>query len=132
MNSDYYANDEYTDVYDEDYDNEVFATLKQLKELGPSTPSTPSDYQTPQYIPNHEKICLTKEQAEYVYQSVKNGTQVKPVHISGKIDKSVDVSVNPYLEALTQKVDGHLHEEPSLEMKPNMVNIEYRNRLHNQ
>ena len=38
--------------------------------------STPSDYQTPQYIPNHGKMCLTKdkEEAEYVYQSVKNGT----------------------------------------------------------
>ena len=27
MNSDYYENDEYTDVYDEDYSDEVFATL---------------------------------------------------------------------------------------------------------
>ena len=85
--------------------------------LGPSTPSTPSDFQTPQYIPNHEKICLTKDEAEYVYWSVKNGTQVKPVHISKTVDKSVDVSVNPYNKALTQEVDGHLHEEPSLEMK---------------
>ena len=42
---------------------------------------------------------------------------MKPVHISRKIDKSVDVSVNPYKEVLTQEVDGHLHEEPSLEMK---------------
>ena len=49
--------------------------------------------------------------------SVKNGTQVKPVHISRKVDKSVYVSVNPYKEALTQEEDGHLHEEPSLEMK---------------
>ena len=51
-------------------------------ELGPSTHSTPSNFQTPQYIPNHEKICLPREEAEYVYQSVKNGTQVIPVHIS--------------------------------------------------
>ena len=42
---------------------------------------------------------------------------MKPVHISRKVDRSVDVSVNPYKEALTQEVDGHLHEEPSLEMK---------------
>ena len=48
---------------------------------------------------------------------MRNGTQVKPVHISKTVDKSVDVSVNPYKEALTQEVDGHLHEEPSLEMK---------------
>ena len=60
---------------------------------------------------------MNKEEAEYVYQSVKNGTQVKPVHINRKVDKSVDVSVNPYKEALTQEVDGHLLEEPSLEMK---------------
>ena len=42
---------------------------------------------------------------------------MKPVHISRKIDKSVDVSVNPYKEALTQEVDDHLHEEPSFEMR---------------
>ena len=58
---------------------------------------------------------MTKEEAEYVYQTVRNGTQVKPVHINRKVDKSVDV--NPYKEALTQEVDGHLHEEPSIEMK---------------
>ena len=91
--------------------------LKQLKELGPSTPLTPADFQTPQYILNHEKICLTREEAEYVYRSVKNGTQVKPVHISKLVNISVDASVNPYKEALTQEVDGHLHVEPSLEMK---------------
>ena len=78
--------------------------FKQLKELGPSTPSPPSDFQTPQYIPNYEKIYLTKEEVEYVDQSVKNGTQVKPVHISRKLDKSVDVSVNLYKEALTQDI----------------------------
>ena len=48
---------------------------------------------------------------------MKNGTQVKPVHISKTVNRSVDVSVNPYKEALTQEVDGHLHEELSLEMK---------------
>ena len=42
---------------------------------------------------------------------------MKPVHISKTVDRSVDVSVNPYKEALTQEVYGHLHEEPSLEMK---------------
>ena len=48
---------------------------------------------------------------------MKNGTQVKPIHISKTVDRSVDVSVNPYKEDLTQEVDDHLHEEPSLEMK---------------
>ena len=42
---------------------------------------------------------------------------MKPVHICKTVDKSVDVNVNPYKEALTQEVDGHLHEEPSLEME---------------
>ena len=42
---------------------------------------------------------------------------MKPVHISTTVDRSVDVSVNPYKEALTQEVDGHFHEKPSLEMK---------------
>ena len=60
---------------------------------------------------------MTKEETEYVYRSVKNGTQVKPVHIDKIVDKIVDVSVNPYQEALTQELDSHLHEEPSLEMK---------------
>ena len=88
-----------------------------MKELGNSTPSTPAEFQTSQYIPNYEKICLTKEETEYVYRSVKNGTQVKLVHINKTVDRSVDVSVNPCKEALTQELDGHLHEEPSLEMK---------------
>ena len=42
---------------------------------------------------------------------------MKPVHISRKVDKSADVRVNPCKEALTQEVDGHLHEESLLEMK---------------
>ena len=42
---------------------------------------------------------------------------MKPVHTSKTVDKSVDVSINPYKEVLTQEVDGHWNEEPSLEMK---------------
>ena len=42
---------------------------------------------------------------------------MKPVHISKLVNRSVDVSVNPYKEALTQEVDGLLHVEPSPEMK---------------
>ena len=60
---------------------------------------------------------MTKEETEYVYRSVENGTQVKPVHIDKMLDKIVDVSVNCYQEALTQELDSNLHEEPSLEMK---------------
>ena len=85
--------------------------------MGTSTSSAPINFKTPQYIPNYEKICLTKEETEYVYRSVKNGTQVKPVHIDNAVDKNVDVSVNPYQEALTQELDSCWHEEPSLEMK---------------
>ena len=50
----------------------MYVYFKQLKKLGPSTPLTPNDFQTPQCIPNYEKICLTKEETEYVYSSVKN------------------------------------------------------------
>ena len=60
---------------------------------------------------------MTEEESEYVYRSVKNGTQVRPVHINKMLDKIVDVSVNPYQEALTHELDSNLHEEPSLEMK---------------
>ena len=60
---------------------------------------------------------MTKEETEYVHRSVKNGTQVKPVHIDKIVDKIVDMSVNPYQEAFAQELDSHLHEEPSLEMK---------------
>ena len=42
---------------------------------------------------------------------------METVHISKTVDRSADVSVNPYKEALTQEVYVHLHEEPSLEMK---------------
>ena len=48
---------------------------------------------------------------------MRNGIQVEPVHIDRTVDRSADVSLNPYKEALTQELDGHLHEEPSLEMK---------------
>ena len=50
------------------------------------------------------KYVLTKEETEYVYRSVKNGTQVKLIHISKLVNRSVNVSVNPYQEALTQEV----------------------------
>ena len=60
---------------------------------------------------------MTKEETEYVYNAVLNGKPVNPVHINRKIEKEVDISCNPYKEALTQEVDGNLYEEPSLEMK---------------
>ena len=60
---------------------------------------------------------MTKEETEYVYNAILNGKPVNPVHIDRKIEKEVDISCNPYKEALTQEVDGNLHEEPSLEMK---------------
>ena len=60
---------------------------------------------------------MTKEETEYVYRSVRKGTQVKPVHTDKIVDKIVDLSVNSYQEALTQELDSHLQEKPSLEMK---------------
>ena len=75
----------------------------------------PDGFQTPRCIPGHKKMYLTTEETEYVYGSVGGGTQVRPVRIGKAVDGSVDVSVGPCGEALTQGVGGHLHEGPSLE-----------------
>ena len=48
---------------------------------------------------------------------------MKPVHISETVDRSVDVSVNLYKEALTQEVDGHLHEVQGSSTAHNSVEL---------
>ena len=54
-----------------------YCNFKQLEELGESTTQTPPD-KLPKYIPDRDKLCLSKEQAEHVYEAVENGEQVKP------------------------------------------------------
>ena len=85
--------------------------------MGHSTPSAPLDFNYPQYVPNYEKYCLSQEEAEYVYENVKNGTQIKPVHINSKALKKCNVNENPYKLALSKDVDDNGFAEPLLEMR---------------
>ena len=85
--------------------------------MGHSTSSAPLDFNHPQYVPNYEKYCLSQEEAEYVYENVKNGTQIKPVHINSKALKECNVNENPYKLALSKDVDDNGFAEPLLEMR---------------
>ena len=78
--------------------------------MGSSTPSDPLDFYTPQY-------CLTKEETDYVYESVNNDVPVQPVHIDRKVSNNVGVNINPYKQALTREVDEKLLVEPLMEMQ---------------
>ena len=75
--------------------------------MGESTTQTPPD-KLPRYIPDRDKLCLSKEQAEYVYEAVENGEQVKPLSVNSSVDEQ-DSIVNPYTIGLKK--------EPALEMK---------------
>ena len=80
--------------------------------MGESTTQTPPD-RLPRYIPDRDKLCLSREQAELVYEAVENGEQVKPLSVNSSVDKQFPV-VNPYTIGL---IDSSLKKEPSLEMK---------------
>ena len=54
--------------------------------MGESTTQTPPD-KLPRYIPEKDKLCLSKEQAEHVYEAVENGEQVKPLSVNSSIDE---------------------------------------------
>ena len=83
--------------------------------MGESTTQTPLD-KLPKYIPNREKLCLTKEQAEIVYDAVENGEQVNPVSVNSRLDIDTPI-VNPYTIGLRTNTDSSLMKEPALEMK---------------
>ena len=68
------------------------------------------------YIPDRDKLCLSREQAELVYEAVENGEQVKPLYVNSSVDKQSPV-VNPYTIGLRTNTDSSLKKEPSLEMK---------------
>ena len=70
----------------------------------------------PKYIPDREKLCLTKEQAEIVYDAVENGEQVNPVSVNSRLDIDTPI-VNPYTIGLRTNTDSSLMKEPALEMK---------------
>ena len=83
--------------------------------MGESTTQTPLD-KLPKYIPDREKLCLTKEQAEIVYDAVENGEQVNPVSVNSRLDIDTPI-VNPYTIGLRTNTDSSLMKEPALEMK---------------
>ena len=83
--------------------------------MGESTTQTPP-VKLPRYIPDRDKLCLSKEQAEYVYEAVENGEQVKPLSVNNSVDEQ-DPIVNPYTIGLRTNTDSSLKKEPALEMK---------------
>ena len=83
--------------------------------MGESTTQTPLD-KLSKYIPDRDKLCLSREQAEHVYKAVENGEQVKPISVNSSVDKKFPV-VNPYTIGLRTNTDSSLKKEPSLEMK---------------
>ena len=68
----------------------------------------------PRFIPDRDKLCLTKEQAELVYEAVANDKQVNPVN--SRVDELSKV-VNPYTVGLRTDTDSTLKKEPSSKMK---------------
>ena len=83
--------------------------------MGESTTQTSPD-KLPRYIPDRDKLCLSKEQAEHVYEAVENGEQVKPLSVNSSVDEQ-DSIVNPYTIGLRTNTDSSLQKEPAIEMK---------------
>ena len=71
-----------------------YLDFKQLEELGESTTQAPPD-KLPRYIPDRDKLYLSREQTEHVYEAVENGEQVKPLVVNSSVDEQFPV-VNPY------------------------------------
>ena len=67
---------------------------------------------------NHDKLCLTGEQAQHIYEAVQEGKPVQPYTSHVDIDQlATDGSeVNPYHKGLCAMVDTELFQEPRLEM----------------
>ena len=72
--------------------------------MGESTTQTPPD-KLPKFIPDRDKLCLSREQAEHVYEAVVNSS----------VDQQFPV-VNPYTIGLRTNTDSSLKKEPALEM----------------
>ena len=83
--------------------------------MGESTTQTPPD-KLPKYIPDRDKLCLSREQAEHVYEAVENGEQVKPLVVNNSVDEQFSV-VNPYTIGLRTNTNISLKKEPALKMK---------------
>ena len=63
-------------------------------------------------------MCLTEDQAQYVYEAVQSGRPVQPYVFNVDIDQLTSLSedVNPYHAGLHARVDTELFHEPLLEM----------------
>ena len=63
-------------------------------------------------------MCLTEDQAQYVYEAVQSGRPVQPYVFNLDIDQLTSLSedVNPYHAGLHARVDIELFHEPLLEM----------------
>ena len=83
--------------------------------MGESTTQTPP-VKLPKCIPDRDKLCLSKEQAEHVYEAVENGEQVKPLSVNSSVDEQNPI-VNPSTIGLRTNTDSSLKKEPALEMK---------------
>ena len=83
--------------------------------MGESTTQTPPD-KLPRYIPDKDKLYLSKEQAEHVYEAVENGEQVKPLSVNSSIDEQ-DSIFNPYTIGLRTNTDSSFKKEPAMELK---------------
>ena len=70
----------------------------------------------PRFIPDRDKLCFTREQAESVYEAVANGKQVNPLAENSRVDELSKV-VNPYTVGLRTDTNITLKKEPSSEMK---------------
>ena len=64
----------------------LFATVKHLMELRNSTTLVPKRFKKPQYTHKHDKVCLSPEAAQHVYQAVQNNQPVTHMHIKTKCD----------------------------------------------
>ena len=62
-------------------------------------------------------MCLSKPEAEYVYESVLNNVQVQPMSIKCELSENAEPMPNPYTVGLRKNVDGHLLREPYGEMR---------------
>ena len=69
----------------------------------------------PRFIPDRDKLCLTKEQAELVYEAVAKGKQVNPLAVNSR--DYLSKIVNPYTVGLRTDTDSTLKKEQSAEMK---------------
>ena len=103
-------------------------------ELSPNTTLAPTKFRKPQYIHDHDKLCLSKEAAQHVYHAVWNNEPVTPLyinlhraakpssHVTLKEPSSAalqpEMESNPYAQALHDSIDYHFFKDPLNTGKP--------------